>query len=346
MEFHTKDLEQFIVPVGFLTAGIIIGFIVEKIFLFRIRKIAVKSRWEGGRVILHALKGVAFLWFVITGIYLAMLNLPIISPKLFAHLRMGLAIILILSVTVLISKLATGFVKLYTGRVLPSTSIFVNLTKVFVFILGMLVLLQTIGISVAPILTALGVGGLAVALALQDTLTNLFAGLHIIASKKINTGDYVKLETGQEGVLEDITWRNTSIKTPQNNTVVIPNSKLASSVITNFNIPTKDVVTVITLGVSYDSDLDKAERVTKQVAEDVLKEFALEKKNEFEPQIRYTSFADSSINFEVIFKVKELGDQGLLKHTFIKKLHKKYQQEGIEIPYPVRTLHMHNVEKK
>jgi len=345
MEFSSKDLEQFIVPLGFFAAGIIIGIIVEKIFLLKIRTIAIKSRWEGGRVIIHALKGVAFLWSVIAGIYLAILNLPIISPQLFIHVRLILAIILILSITVLISKLATGFVRLYTGRVLPSTTIFVNLTKVFVFIIGMLVLLQTIGISVAPMLTALGVGGLAVALALQDTLTNLFAGLHIIASKKINAGDYVKLESGQEGTLEDITWRNTSIITPQNNTIIIPNSKLASSIVLNFSIPSKDLVTTVLVGVGYDSDLDKVESITLKVAGEIIRELNDGKPPEFEPLIRYNSFADSSINFDVIVKVKDLGDTGLFKHTFIKRLQKKYKEEGIEIPYPVRTVHMIHPDK-
>lgn len=342
MKLSDFDLEHYLIPAGFIIAGIIIGFIVEKIFLIKIRMLAVKARWEGGGVILHALKGVTFLWFIIAGIYLAMLNLEEIGPKLFAHIRLVLVVILILSITVLMSKLATGFVRMYTGRVLPSTTIIVNLTKVFVFVLGILVMLQTVGVSVAPILTALGVGGLAVALALQDTLTNLFAGLHIIASKKVKTGDFVKLETGQEGILEDITWRNTSIKTPQNNTVIIPNSKLASSIITNYNIPSREVVASVVIGVSYDSDLEKVERITKATMEELMAEITPGRFPRPEPQVRYTAFADSSINFEVTVKVKDLRDQGFVKHEFIKRIYKKFQEEGIEIPYPSRTVYMHN----
>ena len=304
---------------------------------------AIKARWEGGSVILNSLKGITFLWFVLAGIYSAILNIDAIGPKLFGYLQTAIIVILILSATFLFSKLSVGFVKLYTGKVLPSTSILANLTKLFIFLLGMLVLLQTLGVSVAPMLTALGVGGLAVALALQDTLSNLFAGLHIIASKKMKVGDYIKLDTGNEGILEDISWRNTSIRTLQNFTVIVPNSKIASAIVTNFTIPTKDLDFLIPVGVAYDSDLEKVERITKEVGKETLEALPGGVQGS-EPLIRYNAFAESSINFNVILKVKEFTDQGLIRHEFIKKLHRRYAEEGIEIPFPIRTLYMKKEE--
>jgi small-conductance mechanosensitive channel len=170
------------------------------------------------------------------------------------------------------------------------------LTKLFVYLIGSLIILQTLNISITPILTALGVGGLAVALALQDTLSNLFSGLQIIASKQVRPGDYVKLESGEEGYVTDITWRNTAIRALPNNMVIVPNSKLASTLVTNYYQP------------------------------------------EFEPFIRYHTFADFSVNFSVILRAGEFTDQFMVKHEFIKRLHERYQQEGIEIPFPIRTL--------
>jgi len=344
MKFHITNLNEYIVPVGFVVSGIILGFIVEKILLFNVRRMAIKARWEGGRVIINSLRGITFLWFVIAGVYAAILDIETIGPKLFSYMKLGLAVVLILTVTVVLSKLSTGFVKLYTGKVLP-TSIFVNVTKVFVFILGMLVLLQTIGISVAPIITALGVGGLAVALALQDTLSNLFAGLHIIASKKIKPGDYIKVDIGAEGFLEDITWRNTSIRTPQNNTVILPNNKMASAVITNYNIPSKELDVSLQVGVSYDSDLAKVERVTKEVAKEVLTQCCPGAPIN-EPALRFDSFAPSSINFTIIIRAREIADGGIIKHEFIKKLIVKYNQEGIKIPYPSTSVYFENSLKQ
>jgi small-conductance mechanosensitive channel len=218
-----------------------------------------------------------------------------------------------------------------------STSIFTHLTQVLVYIIGVLVLLQSLGISITPILTALGVGGLAVALALQDTLSNLFAGIHTIASHKIRPGDYLRLENGQEGYVTDITWRYTTIRMLANNMIIIPNAKLASAVATNFSLPETDMSVPVEVGVSYESDLDKVEAVTIDVARSVMKEIE-GGIPEFEPFIRYNKFDDSSINFAVVLRGKEFSNQYLIRHEFIKRLQKRYRQEGIEIPFPIRTI--------
>lgn len=343
MKFTPADIDKLIVPAGMLVSGVILGFIIERILLLNVKRMAIRARWEGGRVIINALRGMPFLWCAIAGVYGAVLNSELTGERLFSYIKMGMAVIVIFSVTVVISKLSTGFVKLYTGRILPSTTIFANLTKIFVYVMGMLVLLQTIGISVAPIITALGVGGLAVALALQDTLTNLFAGLHVIASKKMKPGDYIKLETGGEGVLEDITWRNTSIRTLTNNTIIVPNSKMASSIVTNFSIPSKELDFQVQAGVSYESDLEQVQKVSEEVAMEVLKSFFPEDPVN-PPAIRYTEFGNSSINFLVIFRVKEFTDQGKVKHEFIKRLYQRFKEEGIEIPFPTQTVYLHKAE--
>jgi small-conductance mechanosensitive channel len=231
---------------------------------------------------------------------------------------------------------------LYARRIegtLPATSLFANLTKLLVFLLGALIILQTLNISVTPILTALGVGGLAVALALQDTLSNLFSGLQIIASNQVRLGDYVKLESGEEGYVIDITWRNTAIRALPNNMVIVPNSKLASTLVTNYHQPEKEMSVLVQVGVSYQSDLKKVEQITIDVAQEVMQEVEGGVR-EFEPFIRYHTFGDSSVNFSVILRGREFTDQFLIKHEFIKRLHERYQQERIEIPFPIRTIHI------
>jgi small-conductance mechanosensitive channel len=105
----------------------------------------------------------------------------------------------------------------------------VNLTKIVVFAVGILTILETLGIPIIPLFTALGIGGLAVALGLQDTLSNLFAGIQVIAAKQIRPGDYVKLELGEEGYVTDITWRYTTIRSSPNNRIIVPNAKVSSA---------------------------------------------------------------------------------------------------------------------
>lgn len=319
-------------------ASIVIGLILEKIVLHRLVKVARLTPWEGDEIVIVSLKGLVFYSCLLAGLYGASLRLPL-DERMGMIVGKLLLIIFLLIVTVVMVRLATGFVAHYTKKaVLPSTSIFINLAKVFAFSLGMLIILQSIGISITPILTTLGVGGIAVALALQDTLSNIFAGLHIIATRQIRQGNYIRLDGGEEGYVTDITWRNTLIRSLSNNMVLIPNSKLAGAIVTNYYLPEQELAVLVPVGVSYDSDLEKVEQVTIEVARLLLQEVK-GGVPDFEPFIRYHTFADFSINFSVILRGQEYVDQHLLKHEFVKRLHRRYRQEGIEIPFPIRTVH-------
>lgn len=184
-------------------------------------------------------------------------------------------------------------------------------------------------------------GGLAVALALQDTLSNIFSGLQIIATRQIRQGDYIRLSGGEEGYVTDITWRNTLVRALANNLVLIPNSKLAGAIITNYQLPDTDMGVLVQVGVSYDSDLEKVERITVDVARALLRDVQGGVSG-FEPFIRYHTFAEFSINFTVILRCQEYVDQYLVKHEFVKRLHSRYRDERIEIPFPIQTVHLKN----
>jgi small-conductance mechanosensitive channel len=181
------------------------------------------------------------------------------------------------------------------------------------------------------------VGSLAVALALQSPLANFFAGIQILADKPVQIGQYIRLSSGEEGYVSKIGWRSTTIRALPNNLIVIPNSKMMDAIITNYDLPAKDLSILIQVGVHYDSDLEHVERVTCQVAKEVVQEVAGGKKD-FDPFIRYHTFGESSINFTVILRAEEFVNGYLLKHEFVKRLHRRYKQEGITIPFPIRTL--------
>jgi small-conductance mechanosensitive channel len=186
-------------------------------------------------------------------------------------------------------------------------------------------------------LAALGVGGLAVALALQDTLANLFAGIHINLAKQIRVGDYVRLESGEEGYVADVGWRSTRIRMLANNVVLVPNDKLAKAIVTNSHLPSQDLSALVNLGVHYDSDLPRVEAVTIDVAREVMREVQ-GGVPEFDPFIRYNEFASSSINFTTILRAREFSDQYVVKHEFVKRLAARYAKEGIVIPFPIRAI--------
>ncbi|MGI8329586.1 mechanosensitive ion channel family protein [Actinomadura scrupuli] len=241
-------------------------------------------------------------------------------------------IVISLACARLISGIVTQIAMTRQG-VAASVTIFANITRVVVLGIGVLVMLQSIGVSITPLLGALGVGGLAVALALQDTLANLFAGVHVLASKTIEPGDYIRLSSGQEGYVVDINWRNTSIRTLSGNIEVIPNQRFSDTILTNYHRPAQDMSLLVQAIVAYDSDLEHVERVVIETGNEIMKEIegAVQ---EHETLVRFHTFADSGIQFTVILRIIEFGEQFRIKHEFLKRLHRRFQNEGIEIPYP------------
>jgi small-conductance mechanosensitive channel len=342
MKIEYDFVVHFILPLSVVIIGFFSGWIIEKFIISKIKEMALRTKSEVDDIIVGSIHGAIIFWFTAAGIYIAILNLPA-GPVLISHLIKILSVIIISSFVVVVARMSVELIKVYTSKmsdVLPSASIFMNLTRLLIYGLGLLIILQSLGISITPVLTALGVGGLAVALALQGTLSNLFSGLQILISRQLKPGDYVKLDSGEEGYVVDITWRNTTIRALPNNMIVIPNSKLASTtIITNFYLPEQEMAVLIDVGISYDSDLEKVEKATIETAKEVMKEVK-GGVPEFEPFIRYHTFADFSINFTVILRAKEYVDQYLIKHEFIKRLHKRYQQEDIEIPFPIRTVYI------
>jgi small-conductance mechanosensitive channel len=203
--------------------------------------------------------------------------------------------------------------------------------------LGLLIFLQSIGIAITPILASLGIGSLAVALALQDTLANLFAGVYMLAEKPIAPGNFIKLEGGEQGHVLKVGWRSTQLRMLSNSVVVVPNSKMAGNVITNFSLPHDELAVHIDVGVSYESDLEKVQEVTLATAREVAGsvEGAL---TEPQPLVRFHTFADSSISLTVWIGARDFVSGMAVKHEFIKRLHARYRSEGIGIPFPIRTL--------
>jgi small-conductance mechanosensitive channel len=201
-----------------------------------------------------------------------------------------------------------------------------------------LVLLSVLGIHITPILTALGLGGLALALALQDTLSNPFAGVHLLADRPIRVGDYVKIAETVEGHVVDIGWRSTRARMLQNTVVVVPNKKVAESVIVNYNMPEPRLALTIRVSVSYKSDVEKVERAlvdeAARAAADVAGLLA-----EPAPLARLIpGFGDSSLYFTLVCQVRSFADQFPVQHEHRKPILRRLRAEGIEIPYPTRAV--------
>lgn len=335
---HSASVEEWVTALAIAAGGVLVALVL-RLVLGRVTRRSTSSGSTGVDVAGFLLRGLVPPGVVIVAFWVALAQLPLRArPRSVTdHVLVAAAILVITLVLARLAVVATRSFATRRAGVAPSTAIFANVVRIAVLAVGLLVLLETLGVSIAPLLTALGVGGLAVALALQDTLTNLFAGIHILASKKIEPGNYVRLASGEEGYVVDVNWRSTTIRALPNNMVVVPNSQLASGILTNFHQPEQEMSVLVQVGVSYDSDLEKVERVTIEVGREVMHEVEGAIRTH-EPTIRYHTFDQSSIDFSVILRAREYTDQYLITHEFIKRLQPRYRAEGIEIPFPIRTI--------
>ncbi|NIM06104.1 MAG: mechanosensitive ion channel [Armatimonadetes bacterium] len=211
--------------------------------------------------------------------------------------------------------------------------------NILILAVGILYILRMLEVDISPLLAGGAIGGLAIALALQDTLSNFFAGIYLAIDKPLSEGDFIKLESGEEGFVEEIGWRNTKVRLWANNIVVIPNSKLSQSVITNYFLPQQEMSVYVWCGVAYDSDLQRVEDVAVEVAKQVMQQVE-GSSLDWEPVVRWKEFGDFAITFVTILRVREFGVQYALASEFVKALHRRFKKEGIEIPFPIRTVIM------
>jgi small-conductance mechanosensitive channel len=345
-EMHTVPLEwldrysEWLIPAGLVLAGLLLGILVERLLISRLRKAAARTAWAWDDFLLEALGHAPLLLFAAAGTYAAArVALPEGIPR--DPLNKTLVVLVLLAVTTVAARAASRAARSWLGRSttsLPASSLVTNLVQFTVYLLGGLLILQALDIAISPILTTLGIGGLAVALALQPTLANVFSGFQILAARQVRAGDYVHLESGEEGYVTDVRWRNTAIRGLfDDHVVVVPNSKLADSIVTNYHLPRRVLWARCDVGVHYDSDLEHVEKVTLEVARDLVREVAGQV-FDLEPVLRFHTFGASSIDLTVRIPVEEFSKQYRLRHEFVKRLHRRYREEGITIPFPIRTL--------
>ena len=348
-----NNLETFLPPLLIIVFGIILGMIFKRYIHSRLKTVAKKSSWAGDDAVLDAIEPHIVLWFFLGGLSIASSNIDSVNVSnvflkniINNYVSQFLVIVLIGSVTLAAGKLAVSLFDLWAKdqeKGFPSTTMFTNFVRIAIYVIGLLIILDSLNISIAPMITALGVGGLAISLALKDTLSDVFAGLHILLSKKVQVGDFVQIDTGDMGYVQNISWRNTTIMERTNNIIHIPNTRLSSAIIKNFDSGDPSFSIKIPVGVGYDSDLEEVEKVTQEVIDEIQTSMDETNKN-YEPAMRFQSFGESSINLMVYFRGNRYGDQNPIINTFIKLLHKKYADTGIEIPFPMRTI-IHKNEK-
>ncbi len=331
-------IETYFWPLAAAGAGLIAGMAARRVVLPLVARAASRSSWKYDDALVEAARNPVVLWGALGGLFLGTRILPF-SPGTRGTLATTFLVLGILSVTWFLARFAGLALRVRAAAgAQAGVSLIANVVRAAVFVTGILIILQTLGIAITPIITALGVGGLAVGLALQDTLGNFFAGVRILAAGRVRPGDFIKLDSGEEGYVLDITWAQTTVRQLPNSVVIVPNAKLVGATVTNYDLPDTEQAFVVPVGVAYGSDLERVERVTVEVARQV-QETVAGGVPTFEPVVRFHTFADSSVNLNVVMRARHYTERPLLIHEFVKRLHARYAQDGIEIPFPQRVVH-------
>lgn len=336
-----KFLLDWIAPAAALVIAVALGYVAKFVIVRKITQLSARTETDLDDLIVGAIQRHIPFWFLIGGVIFAARLAPMSAEhELFAR-HVGAALF-VLSLSFVAANLLTSLVERTTkkaGATFVSASLTRNVLRGTILIVGGMMVLAQLGVQIQPLLTALGVGSLAVALALQPTLSNLFAGLHITLAKPLRIGDFVELENGVQGFVIDIGWRSTKLREPLNNEVIVPNARLVEMIAKNFSLPETDQTILVPIGVSYGADLAKVERIALEVAREIIGRLP-EAASSFEPIVRFNAFADSSINFNLIFRARLFTDRGVIIHELIKALKQRFDAEGIEIPFPQRVVHM------
>ncbi|HSR10208.1 MAG TPA: mechanosensitive ion channel family protein, partial [Thermodesulfobacteriota bacterium] len=271
------------------------------------------------------------------------LSLFELTPRLTRLAEMGISLTTALVLIVAGVKLYRSLLAEYGQRydsIKPSLPMLQLLGNALIILIGVLITLNSLNISISPLLTTLGIGGLAVALAVKDTLANFFAGLYILADRPIRVGDYIKMDPGPEGYVEGVGWRSTRLRNLSEKTVIIPNAKVAESIITNYFLPDRRSSVSIIVSVAHGTDtrrlekilLDEASRAAGEV-EGMLPSPA--------PLVRFIpGFKESSLDFTLICFVREFVDQYFVQHELRHRILERFRKEDIEIPIPERRVRM------
>src|SRR5262252_446837 len=257
-------------PITFVI-WVLLFLLVKRYALRWLQRVATRTEWAWDDVMVKALSGPLLMLIVASGLLVFERILPL-SPEWDRAFDIVMAAAMVLSLILFVDVAVRGVLDRVAEKnpVLQGAHGLVQgLLRGIIIALGLLIFLDSIGISITPILASLGIGSLAVALALKDSLANLFAGIQLIMDKTVEPGHVIRLESGVEGSVSKMSWRTTQLLTRENATVVIPNAKLTEGLITNYNLPEPEMDVRVELGIHYDSDLEKVERVVVDVAREI-----------------------------------------------------------------------------
>jgi len=322
---------------GVVLSALIVGFVLDRV-CHRYAK-RFQDSWRG--TYFSLLESLPVPLLLLVALYNTLQVFPLPDP--WDHVGSKLLLIVVIVVAFYFpAKMSIVFMRRLSLREpglerVAQPAIF--LIRVLAALVAVIVVLENLGVHLTAVWTTLGVGSVAVALALQETLSNFFAGLYLLADRPINPNDYVRLDSGQEGYVVRIGWRSTLIRTLPNNLVVVPNSTLAKAIITNYSLPEPRTAASVQVSVSYGSDPNRVETILAEIARDAAREGLEGLLSTPEPAARLIpGFGASTLDFSLGFHVRQFTDQYFVQSELRKRILERFRREGIHIPFPSHSI--------
>lgn len=334
--------------IGITIGALVAAEVLIRIFDFVFRTLSSRTKTTLDDRLFEASRGPVRLLFFLFGVYFAV-HYSYGPQVIFSRsLDEWLAVALIGAVGHAVASLVNAFLVWYSnefkGNVLSKEifPIIRKLVKVSIYLFTFLILLSQLGVEILPLIAGLGIAGLAVGLALQPTFANFFGGIHLLLDKTFKVGDFIAVdsETGTTGFVKRIGWRTTKLKSFANTEYIIPNDKISNSTIINYSSASdKGRSVVFEVGVNYESDPDKVEKLLKEAVKNAAKKNASIVKD-FETVARFENFGDSALYFKLIFQVDKYEARYGAQAQVKRELLLLFRKNKVTVPFPIRTVYL------
>jgi small-conductance mechanosensitive channel len=312
---------SYALPLAWILGGILVGAIAYVLLVRPMRRATAKHGWRVLETVLTIIGTVIILWGALAGLYAGMDRIPL-STHQTALLDRAIGALFVLSLMWIAARLAGAWIEAFGERAehkIFSVSLYSTLVQGVILVIGLLTVLSSLGIAIAPLLTTLGLGGLAVALALNDTLSNLFAGVQIIAARQLRIGDYVKFDFA-EGEVVDIHWHNTTLRDLQNNLTIVPNSKINTSPFTNYSMCVSGLIIPVHATVAWKGPMSGLRTIAEHAAQDAVAELAGPAEAE-KCQVFLTAMNEANVQITGLLPIARIQNRALAVSGFLRRLH-------------------------
>lgn len=321
--------------------------IISKIIIFVTEKIILRmtkyTKTNIDDLLVERLNNPVFLLFILFGLYVSLTTiinsqsvLAFISKVLWTVSFFIFAIIAIRVLDILVTNWARNFAKKTKSEMDDSLIDLIHKFLIVIFyIIALLITLSLWGVNLGPYLASLGIAGIAIGLAFQPTLSNIFGGIQIILDKAYKVGDRIKLESSEVGHIIDVGLRSTRIETLDGDLLIIPNGVMANAKIYNYTLPSEKRKGTVRFGVEYGCDIEKVKELAIKSAKknkNILKDE--------EPIIFFEGFGDSSLNFVLFFWVADYRQVFMNEDIIRMNIYKDLNKSKIGIPFPTRTVYL------